>query len=78
MKVTLFDAELEDVARAAELVRSYIDGGFADEDRKAHRNCVIFAPKIAAADNWQASVWGDRAHIRIAFFHYEKEGQTDG
>ncbi|QRG06149.1 hypothetical protein EZH22_24700 [Xanthobacter dioxanivorans] len=77
MKVTFLDIEMDDMQKALHLVRSYVTNGYADEGRNARRNAVIYAPKANAArcqgDDWQASVWGNRNHVRVAFANEEAD-----
>lgn len=81
MKITFLGVEMDDTQKALHVVRSYIANGYADEGRKARRNAVIYAPKANAShcrgDDWQASVWGDRSHIRVAFLSPTTEAPND-
>lgn len=64
MKVTILGAKPEDVARAPEMIRQYLECGYADEGRTVRRKAVIYSRH---GQPWVVSVWGDREHIRVAF-----------
>jgi hypothetical protein len=64
MKITVMNAEGEDIWRVPGLIAVYRRGGFADGNRPHQKDCVIYAGE---GRDRAAAVWGGPDHIRIAF-----------
>jgi len=65
MKITVFNAEPEDMHRVASLVNTYRKAGYADGSRTKHRQCVLYVPHGSSRPH--AHVWGGPEHIRVMF-----------
>ena len=64
MKITVLNAEAEDIWRVPGLIAVYRRGGFAEGNRPRQQDCVIYGGE---GRERTAAVWGGPDHIRVAF-----------